>query len=77
MDFRYLRRVTQLNVAALAALARAPMPPEPTVEGAVSTDTTIELGAVQGAAAYIVRWRRTDAANGQEQPVRCSMAAIV
>ncbi len=40
MDFPYLRRVTQLNVAALAALARAPMPPEPRVEGAVSTDTT-------------------------------------
>ena len=39
MDFPYLRRVTQLNVAALAALARAPMPPAPTVEGAVSTDT--------------------------------------
>ena len=39
MDFPYLRRVTQLNVAALAALARAPMPPAPAVEGAVSTDT--------------------------------------
>ena len=45
MDFPYLRKVTQLNVAALAALARAPMPPAPTVEGAVSTDTTLELGA--------------------------------
>ena len=44
MDFPYLRKVTQLNVAALAALARAPMPPEPTVEGAVSTDTTSQLG---------------------------------
>src|SRR5919106_3023682 len=41
MDFPYLRRVTQLNVAALAALARAPMPPAPQVEGAVSTDTTV------------------------------------
>lgn len=61
MDFPYLRRVTQLNVAALAALARAPMPPEPTVEGAVSTDTTISWEPVAGAAAYVVRWRRTDA----------------
>ena len=41
MDFPYLRKVTQLNVAALAALARAPTPPAPTVEGAVSTDTTL------------------------------------
>jgi hypothetical protein len=63
MDFAYLRRVTQLNVAALAALARAPMPPAPTVEGAVSTDTTVTWRPVQGAAAYVVRWRRTDASN--------------
>ncbi|HEX8216837.1 MAG TPA: M20/M25/M40 family metallo-hydrolase [Allosphingosinicella sp.] len=61
MDFAYLRRVTALNVAALAALARAPMPPEPTVEGAVSTDTNVRWAAVPGARAYVVRWRRTDA----------------
>jgi len=60
MDFPYLRRVTQLNVAALAAMALAPMPPEPAVEGAVSTDTTLTWGAVMGAETYIVRWRRTD-----------------
>jgi acetylornithine deacetylase/succinyl-diaminopimelate desuccinylase-like protein len=60
MDFRYLRRVTQLNVAALAALARAPMPPEPQVAGAVSTDTRVEWNAVPGARSYIARWRRTD-----------------
>lgn len=65
MDFPYLRRVTQLNVAALAALARAPMPPAPTAEGAVSTDTTISWEPVPGAVAYIVRWRPTDAANWQ------------
>ncbi len=41
MDFPYLARVTKLNVAALAWLASAPPPPEPTVEGAVSTDTTV------------------------------------
>jgi peptidase M28-like protein len=61
MDFPYLRRVTQLNVAALAALARAPMPPEPSLEGAVSTDTTVTWRSILGADAYIVRWRRTDA----------------
>ncbi len=60
MDFAYLRKVTALNVAALAALARAPMPPAPVAEGAVSTDTTINWQPVPGAVAYVVRWRRTD-----------------
>jgi hypothetical protein len=60
MDFPYLRNVTALNVAALAALARAPMPPEPTAEGAVSTDTRVAWAPVKGSNAYMVRWRRTD-----------------
>ena len=60
MDFPYLAKVTRLNVAALAALASAPPPPEPTVEGAVSTDTTIKWPQVPLAANYVVRWRRTD-----------------
>lgn len=61
MDFPYLRRVTQLNVATVAALARAPMPPEPAVLGAVSTSTNLSWPQVQGSSNYIVRWRRTDA----------------
>jgi hypothetical protein len=60
MDFPYLRKVTALNVAALAALARAPMPPESTVEGAVSTDTTVSWTRRDGASGYVIRWRRTD-----------------
>ncbi|MEO7177495.1 MAG: M28 family peptidase [Allosphingosinicella sp.] len=63
MDFPYLARVVKLNVAALAALANAPQPPEPTVEGAVSTDTEIAWQPVAGVREYIVRWRATDAAN--------------
>jgi hypothetical protein len=63
MDFPYLAKVVKLNVAALAALARSPQPPEPQVEGAVSTDTTLTWKPVPGAAAYVVRWRPTDAAN--------------
>ncbi|HYI63533.1 MAG TPA: M20/M25/M40 family metallo-hydrolase [Allosphingosinicella sp.] len=62
MDFAYLRKVTALNVAALAALARAPAPPAPSVEGAVSINTTLRWNPVSGAEAYIIRWRRTDAA---------------
>jgi hypothetical protein len=65
MDFPYLRKVTQLNVAALAALAAAPMPPEPKLAGAVSSDTTISWTPLRWGAAYVVRWRDTDAANWQ------------
>lgn len=65
MDFAYLRKVTALNVAALAAMARAPMPPAPRVEGAVSTDTTLNWQTVADTSAYVVRWRRTDAAQWQ------------
>ena len=75
MDFPYLRKVVQLNVAALAALARAPMPPAPTVEGAVSTDTTLRWSPVEAAAAYFVRWRRTDASQWEHgrriEPAGC------
>src|SRR5262245_21307893 len=61
MDFAYLAKVTKLNVAALAAIASAPPPPEPKVEGAVSTDTTITwMPGGFDAAAFYVRWRRTD-----------------
>ena len=60
MDFPYLEKVTKLNVAALAAIASAPPPPEPKVEGAVSVDTTIAWDFVPGAANYLVKWRRTD-----------------
>jgi len=69
MDFAYLRKVTALNVAALAALARAPMPPEPRVEGALSTDTKLQWRSVEGANHYVVRWRRTDS-NQWEHIVR-------
>jgi len=61
MDFPYLARVTKLNVAALAWLASAPPPPEPTVGGAVSTDTKIDWSPILGAESYVVKIRRTDA----------------
>jgi acetylornithine deacetylase/succinyl-diaminopimelate desuccinylase-like protein len=62
MDFAYLEKVTKLNVAALAGIASAPPPPEPKVEGAVSTDTTITWKGVPGALLYVIYKRRTDAA---------------
>src|SRR5215213_4123872 len=60
VDFAYLEKMAKLNVGALAALASAPAPPAPKVEGAVSTDTTINWAPVPAAAGYVIRWRRTD-----------------
>jgi Zn-dependent M28 family amino/carboxypeptidase len=66
VDFPYLAKMTKLNIAALASIASAPPPPEPKVEGAVSTDTTLTWAPVGSAASYVVRWRRTDANQWQE-----------
>ncbi len=60
MDFPYLAKVAKLNIAALAGIASAPPPPEPKVEGAVSTDTPVDWNEVPGAQSYVIRWRRTD-----------------
>jgi len=58
VDFPYLRRVTQLNVMSLAALALAPPPPSGVeISGAVSPDTTIRWRPAPGATRYRV-WRR-------------------
>ena len=62
MDFPYLAKVTRLNVAAMAALAKAPAPPEGVkIEGAVSPDTVVSWTPVPGAARYRVWWRSTTA----------------
>ena len=66
VDFPYLAKMTKLNVAALAAIASAPPPPEPKVEGAVSTDTTLTWTPVRSAESYMIRWRRMDANQWQE-----------
>ncbi|MGZ2410811.1 peptidase M28-like protein [Sphingomonas sp. F9_3S_D5_B_2] len=73
VDFPYLAKMTKLNVAALAAIASAPPPPAPRVEGAVSTDTAVKWSTPKLDAryigSYVVRWRRTDAANWQYSKV--------
>ncbi|WP_395621853.1 M28 family peptidase [Sphingomonas daechungensis] len=69
MDFPYLEKVTKLNVAALAAIASAPPPPEPRVEGGVSTDTMVIWDSIPGVDTYLVFKRRTDAANWEAAPV--------
>ncbi len=84
MDFPYLAKVTKLNVAALAALASAPPPPEPKVEGAVNTDTTVSWYSLEAPISkelsdrppFIIHWRRTDERNWsqQKQPMNCGYA---
>jgi hypothetical protein len=62
VDFRYLAKVTRLNVIALAALARAPEPPRAlALSGAVTPDTTLKWTPSAGAVAYRVWWRDTTA----------------
>jgi hypothetical protein len=65
VDFAYLAKMTKLNIAALASIASAPPPPDPKVEGAVATDTTITWAGVPSASSYRVWWRRTDASQWQ------------
>jgi Zn-dependent M28 family amino/carboxypeptidase len=61
VDFDYLARVTQLNVAALATLALAPPPPASRLLAkTLGYDTTLAWDPVPGAAAYEIVWRRTD-----------------
>jgi hypothetical protein len=79
MDFPYLTKVVKLNVAALAALASAPPPPEATVEGAVSTDTTVTWTSVPGVNSYRIHKRRTDSPgwdrNAEVVVVSCERSA--
>ena len=66
VDFPYLAKVTRLNVVMMAALARAPAPPEGVkIEGAVSPDTKVSWDPSPGAARYRVHWRETTAPRWQ------------
>ena len=66
VDFPYLAKVTALNAVAMAALARAPAPPEGVaIRGAVTVDTTVHWQPVPGAAGYRVWWRDTTAPEWQ------------
>ena len=75
MDFPYLAKVTQLNVATLARIASAPLPPTPTAEAAVQTFTDVKWSSVPGAATYSVWRRRTDAPAWEAEPVIADVVA--
>ncbi len=62
MDFGYLAKVTNLNVALARELANAPpAPASAQLGGAVTENTTVEWEPVKGAANYRIYWRRNDA----------------
>jgi hypothetical protein len=73
MDFPYLAQVTRINIAALSALASAPMPPAAKVEAALSTFTQLTWTPVPGAQSYNVWQRRTDASEWEAKPVRSGL----
>lgn len=60
MDFAYLAGVTRLNVRALDALARAPMPPSVKVDAAVRVDTELTIAVPAGSDTVAVALRRTN-----------------
>ena len=66
VNFDYARKLTSLNVAAMANLAAgAPIPANVTIEGAVQSDTTLRWDMPTGKmaenlAGYRVYWRYTD-----------------
>ncbi|HUO01207.1 MAG TPA: M28 family peptidase [Rhizomicrobium sp.] len=58
VDFNYLAQVARLNIVTMAALAMAPAPPpQVTIKGAVTYDTTLSWTPVPGAASYRAWWR--------------------
>lgn len=62
MDFPYLAKVTDLNIALAGVLADAPPAPDTvTIDGAVSADTKVSWTPAKDAAGYRVYWRRADA----------------
>ena len=75
MDFAYLARVTALNVALAAELADAPpAPASVSIDGAVSSDTTVKWTPVSDAAAYRIHWRRADRSDWSDSRVVSSDA---
>lgn len=75
MDFPYLARVTALNVALARELADAPpAPASVSIDGAVSSNTTVTWAPVKDAAAYRLYWRRADRSDWSDSRVVSSNA---
>ena len=62
VNWAYLAQATRLNIATMAALAKAPRAPSGVaLSGAVTADTTLAWEPVPGAVGYRVWWRATTA----------------
>lgn len=58
VDFNYLAQVARLNIVTMAALAMAPAPPpQVSIKGAVTYNTTLSWTPAPGAANYRAWWR--------------------
>ncbi|APG63806.1 peptidase M28 [Sphingorhabdus lutea] len=66
MDFDYLAKVTDLNIALAQDLANAPPAPTSAIlSGAVSSDTDVKWSAVENAHGYKIYYRRSDSPEWQ------------
>ena len=67
MDWQYLKRATQSNVASLATLALGPAPPGHVqmVLHKLGYDSTLRWTRAAGATGYDIVWRATDAPQWQ------------
>jgi hypothetical protein len=67
VDFDYLKRVTQMNVAALASLALGPAVPSNAqmLTKSLGYDSTLRWQPVDGATSYEIVWRATTAPDWQ------------
>ena len=70
MDFRYLAKVTALNVATIRALGAAPpAPAAASLAGALSSDTAASWSAVPGAAGYHLYSRPGDSSDWKSEAI--------
>jgi hypothetical protein len=67
MDWQYLQRATQANVASLATLALGPAPPGKVrlVLSHLGYDSTLRWSPAADAASYEILWRTTDSPQWQ------------
>jgi Zn-dependent M28 family amino/carboxypeptidase len=78
VDFPYLAKVTALNALTMASMASAPASPTGiTIDGAVSSDTTVKWNTVPGASGYRVWWRDTTAPQWQHSRYVSNASSVV
>lgn len=78
VDFDYLANVARLDAITMASMAMAPPPPpDLSIKGAVSYDTTLGWKPAPGAASYNAWWRETTAPQWQHEQSAGNALSIV